>query len=82
MKRTTFTRSSRVKKSLKKLLYTLSLTRNHPFALSRLFLKDRLFNGRLSTFRKKWDAYPVLTPYPFEEWPRIKLQGKKAPPQR
>jgi len=35
---------------------------------------DRLFNGRLSTFRKKWDAYPVLTPYPFEEWPRIKLQ--------
>ncbi len=38
-------------------------------------LQDRLFGGRVQTFRQEWAAYPVLTPYPFSEWPRIKLHG-------
>lgn len=37
---------------------------------------DRLFGGRLRTFRQEWAAYPVLTPYPFSEWSRIKLHDK------
>jgi len=36
-------------------------------------LLDQVFKGRSFTLRHEWKAYPVLQPYPAEEWPAIVL---------
>jgi hypothetical protein len=51
---------------------------SHTIIIHAILLQDRLFGGRVRTFRQEWAAYPVLTPYPFSEWPRIKLHGMGA----